>query len=62
MIISTIMMRVYIRKTMGSNQEKHPAIAVYRRCGFVEARRRGTLDRADTIVMERTIDDEGALP
>jgi GNAT superfamily N-acetyltransferase len=39
-----------------------PAIAVYRRCGFVEARRRGTLDRTDTIVMDRTIDDGGTQP
>lgn len=32
-----------------------PAVAVYRRCGFTEVRRRGTLDRPDIIVMERGI-------
>lgn len=42
------------------------AIAVYRRCGFVTASRDGTLDRTDTIVMERVMerpsDHEGERP
>lgn len=43
-----------------------PAIAVYRRCGFAMASREGTLDRTDTIVMERvmerTSDHDGERP
>ena len=39
-----------------------PAIVVYRRCGFVTATRSGTLDRTDTMVMQRTIDDQGVQP
>lgn len=33
-----------------------PAIGVYHRCGFVQTQRRGTLDRAGIIVMERAVD------